>query len=307
MKLTQIGYDNPVRICYSCLQMNTSNDSLTNHSPGASSSPKQDYEVKEWFVLINNPKEWETLKDKVFEGVPNRLRARIWPLLSGSYDLLYKNPGVYKHFLDRLNRIKYKEELESDIKRTYPEHPLFIEADGIGQKSLYNILGAFSLFDPETGYHQGMNFIGAILLMQMNEESAFWLFIQLMKNYGINELYRNDTNYLQDWMKEFDKWFIRILPKLYHHFKAELVSFEIYASQWFRTIFSYNFPLEMIFRIWDVFLMEGTDFLIWVSLALFSQSEEQLLKMHTMEIMKYFTQIPETSFEALLTQFKSQF
>jgi len=304
--LKQIGYDEPVRVCNNCSQNFTfKSTNLLNPFDLSPKSPKLDFEVKEWFLLINNDKE-DILKSKVFEGIPHRLRSQVWPLISGSHDLKYKNPGVYKYFVSRLDRIKCKEELDNDIKRTYPELVLFNEENGPGQKALYNVLGSFSLFDSEIGYHQGMNFIVAILLMQMDEENAFWLFIQLMKSYEINQLFKGDSDYLQKWMKEFDKWFQRTLPKLYHHFKAEMVVFEIYITQWFRTIFSYSFPLEMIFRIWDVFLVEGTDFLLWVALALFNQSEDQLLTMNTMEIMKYFTKLPETTFGALLNQFQSQ-
>lgn len=202
--------------------------------------------------------------------------------------------------------MKYKEQLSSDISRTYPEHSLFMDPDGIGQRSLYNILGSFSLMDPQTGYQQGMSYIAAILIMQMDEESSFWAFVEIMKTYKVNLLYRSESDSLLNWMKEFDKWFSKLLPKLYQHMKKECISFEIYAVKWIKTIYSYNFPLELIFRIWDVFFIEGMDFLIWVGLALLDQSEDDLLKMKSMDIMKYLQKIPDTTFDELLLQLKSQ-
>lgn len=50
--------------------------------------------------------------------------------------------------------------------------------------------------------------------------------------------------------------------------KSKGISIEIFSSQWLRTLYSYNFPLEIVFRIWDVFFVEGMDFLIWVGLIL---------------------------------------
>ena len=83
------------------------------------------------------------------------------------------------------------------------------------------------------------------------------------------------------------------LPQLYHHFKDEGVNPVLYASEWFSTLFAYNFPLEIgtdalhhfttssssssscssafgwstVVRLWDVFLAEGNEFLFKVALA----------------------------------------
>jgi hypothetical protein len=35
------------------------------------------------------------------------------------------------------------------------------------------------------------------------------------------------------------------MPQLYHHFKNEGVNPVLYASEWFSTLFAYNFPLEI--------------------------------------------------------------
>jgi len=315
LSLLEYGYIEPVRVCKKCkrkslasslkIRSGKSENATSVDSPTFDPFTHRDSDVKEWLVLIANPKQADLLKLKVFEGIPPSLRATVWTRLSGTYGLLRKNTGVYEALKTKLDEIEFKEELKSDVSRTYPDLLLFSEPDGVGQKALYNVLGCYSLFDNETGYHQGMNFIASILLLQMDEESAFWNFVQIMKGYAIREFFMQ-SQFLHAWMKEFKKWFNRLLPKLSEHFINETISFEIYVSQWFKTIFSYNFPLEMIFRIWDVFFLEGVDFLVWVGLALFSQSEQTLLGMNQMEIMKFFLQMPETSFETLLNQFKSQ-
>jgi hypothetical protein len=46
-----------------------------------------------------------------------------------------------------------------------------------GQAALRRVLRAYSYYDPEVGYCQGMNFIAGMFLTVMNEEEAFWLLV----------------------------------------------------------------------------------------------------------------------------------
>ena len=51
-----------------------------------------------------------------------------------------------------------------DVHRTYPEHFLFQERGGRGQRMLARVLAVASEYDPELSYCQGMNFIAGMLL-----------------------------------------------------------------------------------------------------------------------------------------------
>ena len=42
------------------------------------------------------------------------------------------------------------------------------------QQQLFHVLAAYSMYNTEVGYCQGMSQIAALLLMYMNEEDAFW-------------------------------------------------------------------------------------------------------------------------------------
>jgi Rab-GTPase-TBC domain len=56
------------------------------------------------------------------------------------------------------------------------EADLVLSAQG-GQASLRRVLKAYSLYDREIGYCQGMNFIAGMFLTLMSEEEAFWLLV----------------------------------------------------------------------------------------------------------------------------------
>ena len=55
--------------------------------------------------------------------------------------------------------------IRKDITRTFPLHPFFQET--VGQDSLYMVLKAYSLHDPDVGYCQGVAFIVATLLLKV--------------------------------------------------------------------------------------------------------------------------------------------
>jgi hypothetical protein len=53
---------------------------------------------------------------------------------------------------------------------------------------------------------------------------------------------------------------------------------QTYGSQWFMTIFSCNFPIASIVRIWDIFMVEGRKILFRIALAVFKMNEKVLLQ-----------------------------
>lgn len=71
-------------------------------------------------------------------------------------------------------------QIDLDVNRTYRDHIMFRERYGVKQRSLFNILAAYSIYNSEVGYCQGMSQVAALLLMYMDEEDAFWGLAQLM-------------------------------------------------------------------------------------------------------------------------------
>ena len=81
-------------------------------------------------------------------------------------------------------------QIERDLGRTFPRHPFFREQDGgRGHAKLKKVLIAFCNYEREVCYVQGMNFIVAQLLMHSSETFAFWLFVALIRGYGMREIY----------------------------------------------------------------------------------------------------------------------
>jgi hypothetical protein len=79
-------------------------------------------------------------------------------------------------------------QIGKDITRTLS--PLL---DREGQNQLSRVLSAFSKYDQSIGYVQGMNFIVAALLQHCSEEVAFWLFVSLIEDYEMRDIYLPNT------------------------------------------------------------------------------------------------------------------
>lgn len=91
--------------------------------------------------------------------------------------------------------------IERDLRRTFPKHNLFREppkaeefqdnqiedADAkhdepYGKQALRRILRAYSVYDVDVGYCQGMNFVCGMLLTFAAEEEAFWMLVGAYPN-----------------------------------------------------------------------------------------------------------------------------
>ncbi|GAX79415.1 hypothetical protein CEUSTIGMA_g6856.t1 [Chlamydomonas eustigma] len=126
------------------------------------------------------------VKRRARKGILPQFRGLAWFILSGGRALM-ANSGIegqnYTAILQKATgRDKTSDEaIMRDLDRTFPTNLYFMDRQGKGQLALYNILRAYSSYDPKVGYVQGMSYIVAVLLVHMNEEQAFWSFSSLMQ------------------------------------------------------------------------------------------------------------------------------
>jgi hypothetical protein len=85
----------------------------------------------------------------------------IWQMFSKS-----KDPVLESQYRDLLRRDSpYDKMIQRDLARTFPDHQFFKDPEGQGQTGLYNVVKAYSIYDEQVGYCQGIAFIvGALLL-----------------------------------------------------------------------------------------------------------------------------------------------
>ena len=154
------------------------------------------------------------LQSLVRKGIPEALRGEVWQLLAGcneneksmneSYRLLLSKDSPSENIIVR------------DINRTFTGHQFF--QDENGQQALYKLSKAYSIYDEEVGYCQGLSFLIASLLLHIPEEQAFNLLVKIMYRYEIREIYKTNFESLHLRFFQLENLMREYLPELHEHF-----------------------------------------------------------------------------------------
>lgn len=179
-------------------------------------------------ILATSPIE---LSKAIYSGIPAALRGMMWQLLSSSKDEDLE--AQYAKYLAL--PCPHERAIRRDLNRTFPSQDYFKDTKGVGQEQLYNVVKAYSLFDPECGYCQGMQFIVGPLLLNMPDEEAFSTLVRLMQNYDLRGHFIPNMPSLQLRLYQFDRLVEETQPVLHLHFTRRGIKSSMYASQWFMT------------------------------------------------------------------------
>ncbi|KAH8428277.1 putative GTPase activating protein (Gyp5) [Aspergillus melleus] len=157
------------------------------------------------------------------------------------------------------------------------------------QEGLFGLCKAYALYDEAVGYAQGMNFIAMPLLFNLDEVEAFALLVKLMNQYGLRELFVQDMPGLHRSLYLFERFLEDMEPALCCHLRRRGVNPQLYATQWFLTLFAYRFPLQLVLRIYDLIFEEGLESTILkFALAIMRRNAEALLEMKDMTPLTVF-------------------
>lgn len=218
------------------------------------------------------------------KGIPNEHRKTMWMLLSGAEEKRKANPRTYRLLLDSQKDERVVETIALDLHRTFPENIFFSSEDGL-QRPLRNVLVAASLYNPDKGYSQGLNFIaGLLLLIVKDEENVFWLMDSLMNNI-LPDFYSPGMEAVraeQELLGEIIRWKDR---ELHDHIQEVGVQWCLVGTKWFMCLFADVLPTETVLRIWDCLFFEGNKVLLRVSTLLILQNKERLMACNNFQEM----------------------
>ncbi|KAG0305484.1 GTPase-activating protein [Linnemannia gamsii] len=179
-------------------------------------------------VVRRNPKQLTTM---IQRGVPSALRGLIWQLLAKS-----KDSQLESTFAELLKSTStHEKQITRDMTRTFPNHEYFQTEGGVGQEALFNVAKAYSLYDPEVGYCQGISFIVGPLLLNMPEEEAFCMLVRMMQTYEMRGHYTPNMEKLQLRLYQFEQLMEETVPLVFKHLRNQGIRSTMYASQWFMT------------------------------------------------------------------------
>uniref|UniRef100_A0A1B0EYA1 Rab-GAP TBC domain-containing protein n=2 Tax=Lutzomyia longipalpis TaxID=7200 RepID=A0A1B0EYA1_LUTLO len=228
-------------------------------------------------------------------GVPRGKRGEVWMFLAEQHDLTHGPPNIknypnfntpYQALLKNLT--EHQHSIFIDLGRTFPNHKFYKQPLGIGQLSLFNLLKAYSILDPELGYCQGLGFICGVLLLHLEEEDAFEMLKHLMFRRQMRNKYLPDMTVFQRELYQLSRLLKDLIPDLYEWLDKNEISPTLYAAPWILTLFSSQFPLGFVTRVFDLIFLESQEVIFRVAIALLEVHKDELLKRDNFEeIMDY--------------------
>ncbi|XP_041122955.1 TBC1 domain family member 14-like isoform X4 [Polyodon spathula] len=263
---------------------------------------------------------WETMcssrkvRELWWQGVPPSVRGKVWSLAVGNelnithelYDIcLARAKEKWKSKptagpetenedtgISLADREASLELIKLDISRTFPNLCIF-QKGGPYHDMLHSILGAYTCYRPDVGYVQGMSFIAAVLILNLDTADAFIAFANLLNKPCQMAFFRVDHSLMLTYFAAFDVFFEENLPKLFEHFKKNNLTPDIYLIDWIFTLYSKSLPLDLACRVWDVFCRDGDEFLFRTALGILKLYEDILTKMDFIHNAQFLTKLPE--------------
>ncbi|XP_037041907.1 USP6 N-terminal-like protein isoform X3 [Bradysia coprophila] len=255
---------------------------------------------KKWLHMLrrwNKKDTVEKLKKRVFKGIPNKLRSAAWLKILNVEKTMADNVGVYKRMLDLAREFSTESfsqvrQIDSDVNRQFREHVHYLERYSIKQQALFNVLTAYSMYNMELGYCQGMAGVAGILLMYMDDEQAFWALNTFMSDskYAMHGLFIEGFPKLTRFLHHHDKIVTKFMPKLQKHFMKHNLDSILYSLKWFFVIFVERIPFSLCLRIWDIYMIEGERVVVAMAFTILRLHRTKLLKMKDMDLMTDFLQ-----------------
>ncbi|KAJ1766081.1 hypothetical protein LPJ69_001023 [Coemansia sp. RSA 1752] len=214
------------------------------------------------------------VKKLVQAGVPHGARAQFYYVLSGAAKI--EQTGEYARLAGQ-EPLPIYDVIERDVARCYPDHVMFADADGAGQRQLRRILRAYAQYNTDIGYCQGMGrLVGLFLISGLGEERAFWVLAATIRNF-IPRYYESDLAGLREHTAVFEVLLHERNPRLASHLAEQGCDALMYATPWFMTVFTLSLPWPAALRVWDWFMYRGTKVLFRVALAITDLASSYLL------------------------------
>ncbi|XP_044751449.1 TBC1 domain family member 12-like isoform X2 [Coccinella septempunctata] len=255
---------------------------------------------------------WESMKDNRktrelwWQGLPSNVRGKVWSLAIGNE--LNLTQKLYEICLARAqeklnapkdeqresinNQERSLDAIKLDISRTFPHLCIFQEG-GPYSEILHSLLAAYVCYRPDVGYVQGMSYIAAILILNMEQDSAFICFANLLNQPLHLSAFTLNQKQMLAYFEAFHEVFNYNLPKLFTHFQKSGLTPDLYLLDWIYTIFAKAMPLDVACRIWDVFLRDGYEFIFRTALGILYLHQDILMKMDFLDGAQFLTRLPD--------------
>ncbi|KAE8281229.1 USP6 N-terminal-like protein [Larimichthys crocea] len=242
--------------------------------------------LKSWDKYKNS----EKLVRRIYREFPSSSEGRCGVcLLDGS-----QNKGGEEDFYEKLKARARGlspdiRQIDLDVNRTYRDHIMFMHRYDVKQQALFHVLTAYSMYNTEVGYCQGMSQITALLLIYMNEEDAFWALVRLLsgQKHSMHGFFVPGFPKLMRFQEHHDRILKKMMPKLKQHLDNQEVFTSLYTMKWFFQCFLDRTPFTLTLRIWDIYILEGERLLPAMSYTILKLHKKHLMKLSMEELVEF--------------------
>ena len=156
----------------------------------------------------------------------------------------------YEYF--KKMKSKYDLIILQDISRTFPNEPNFC-VNSINYKKLYNILIAYSNFNKNIGYAQGLNFLAARAIILFKAEEKVFLFLDgLINRFNLGYfLCINNNQELSKQIKYCSELLNKYCNNFINYLKSKLVNHDFFSTSWLLTLFSNCMDKKKLYICWS--------------------------------------------------------
>ncbi|KAK4202576.1 hypothetical protein QBC40DRAFT_168932 [Triangularia verruculosa] len=201
------------------------------------------------------------LIDRTWKGIPDCWRAAAWYSFLATSAKQWKSTETDEYLIAEFIRLQNESspddvQIDLDVPRTINGHIMFRKRYRGGQRLLFRVLHAISLFFPELGYVQGMAPLAATLLCYFDEERCFVMLVRMWRYRGLEHLYKPGFAELMGVLEDFEnRWLAGkdVAAKL----KELAIDATAYGTRWYLTLFNLSIPFPAQLRVWDVFMLLG--------------------------------------------------
>ena len=160
-----------------------------------------------------DPKDAKVIS-RTWKGIPDKWRATAWYSFLAASARKQKDAHSDEELIE-LFHVLVEEgspddvQIDCDVPRTINKHIMFRRRYRGGQRLLFRVLHALSLYFPDSGYVQGMATICATLLCYYDEEHAFIMMVRLWQLRGLDRLYMAGFEGLMEALTDFETNWLR--------------------------------------------------------------------------------------------------
>ena len=249
-------------------------------------------------------------------GLPQFCRGTIWKILIGN--ICHITELLYENYLTKIEKVDFKlfdkryhednnilfdyeyniNQMISDVikeKDYFKEEIIRLNInEEIIMKKCYNILRILYLIRNDLYYRKGIVKIIYVFLLVDNEEfNTFCNIFNLVCNNEIIKFYTEDETFIIKALDLFNNLVKKYLPQIYQHFKNLEISFDLFFIPWITEMFCSSFDLKLLYRIIDLYLIDGEYILYQTGITILSIQEDDLLDLTINEILNLVKRLPD--------------